>query len=165
MTLSEETKRKIIDEAKKWEDKQYAGKTTEERQALGQFFTPPELVIRMIEKFDDMNGDILDPTAGGGALLVGCILAGADPKKVYANELDPDICENVLRPRLEALGVPSENIHIGDALDEDCLKLWSKDYEYKNGTIKIGGEIPVKLGSFYLGLDENEVKILDKKSN
>lgn len=160
MTLTEETKQKIIEEAKKWEDTQYVGKSLEERQAMGQFFTPAELTIKMIEKFGDLDGDILDPTAGGGALLAACILAGADPKRVYANELDPDICEGVLRPRLEAMGVPSENIHVGDALNEDCLKLWSKDYEYKNGTIKIGGEVPVKFGFFYMGIDENKVKIL-----
>ncbi len=47
----------------------------------------------MIEKFEDLEGNILDPTAGSGNLIAGCILAGADPHQCYANELDPSIYE------------------------------------------------------------------------
>jgi type I restriction-modification system DNA methylase subunit len=48
---------------------QYAGKTKEERQKLGQFFTPPQLTIQMIEKFENLEGNILDPTVGCGRVI------------------------------------------------------------------------------------------------
>ena len=95
---------------------------------MGQFFTPPELTIQMIEKFEDMEGTIIDPTCGCGGLLVGCILAGADPKKIYGIEYD----ENILvlcRERLEKLGVPRDNIHLGNALNDDCYE-FGEGYEY-----------------------------------
>ena len=62
MVLSEEIKQKITEEYKEWEEHQYAGKTKKERQDMGQFFTPPELTIQMIEKFEDMEGTTIDPT-------------------------------------------------------------------------------------------------------
>ena len=94
MTLSEEAKQKIKDEYKEWEEHQYAGKSKSERQEMGQFFTPPELTIQMIEKFEDLEGTILDPTCGCGGLLVACILAGADPKKIYGIEASLRKSEN-----------------------------------------------------------------------
>lgn len=164
MTLSEETKRKIEEEFNDFIARvgdQYGNNSLEERAALGQFYTPPSLCISMLEKFDSLeNDDVLDPTSGSGNLLCAAIIAGADPKRVYANELDSNICENVLRPRLEALGVPSENIHIGDALNEDCLKLWSKEYEFKDGKVFIAGKRPMKMGSMYCGIDRSKVKVL-----
>jgi two-component system phosphate regulon sensor histidine kinase PhoR len=60
MQLSEEVKSKIKSEYDDWFESQYAGKSKEERQKLGQFFTPPELTIKMIEKFDSIKDkDIL----------------------------------------------------------------------------------------------------------
>ena len=79
MIISDEIKQKIQQEYDNWVNIQYGTKTKEERQKLGQFFTPPELSIQMIEKYDDLNGTILDPTVGCGGLLAACIIAGADP--------------------------------------------------------------------------------------
>ena len=55
-------------------------------------------------------------------------MAGADPKKIYGNELDADILQ-VCRERLEALGVPSDNLHQGNALDDEAYNFGS-DYIY-----------------------------------
>lgn len=117
MKLTKKQKRAIKSEFKQWTETQYAGKDKKERQKLGQFFTPPELTVKMIEKFDSIKDkDILDPTVGAGGLLAGCILAGADPKRCYGIELDPEVLE-IARKRLGKLGVPSGNLILGDALD------------------------------------------------
>lgn len=83
----------------------------------GQYFTPPELTIRMIEKFTNLEGTILDPTAGCGGLIAACIIAGADPVKCYAIEIDEEIYE-LCKQRLCKLGVPDKNIKLGDALEK-----------------------------------------------
>ena len=72
----------IIPEYESWKELMYAGKSKEERQKMGQFFTPPELTIRMIEKFTKLDGNCLDPTCGAGNLLIGMIFA----KFQYYNE-------------------------------------------------------------------------------
>ena len=118
MTLAEDVKQKIVDEFEQWKQRTYGDLTKEQRKELGAFHTPPLFTIKMIEKFKDLNGTILDPTAGSGNLLVGCIIAGADPKKIYANELDPSIYA-VLVERLTSLGVPKENITMMDALSPE----------------------------------------------
>lgn len=61
MKLNSEILKKIENEYSQWFEEQYAGKTLKERQKLGAFFTPPELLFKMLEKFDDLNDDILDP--------------------------------------------------------------------------------------------------------
>ena len=74
----------------------------------------------MLEKFDSVKDkDILDPTCGAGGLLAACILAGADPKRIYGIELDKDIREVCLK-RLCPMGVPEDNIKLGNALDDDA---------------------------------------------
>lgn len=143
MLLTDKQKQDIIEEFNKWKDKMYAGKTLEERQKLGAFFTPPELTIQMLEKFENLDGDILDPTMGDGGLLAAAIKAGADPKNIYGIELDSEILK-IGADRLSALGVPSENIHLGNALNEDCYH-FDKDYSFKpdegeNGTVYINGK-------------------------
>ena len=116
MTLTEEVKQAIIDEF----NKQLPNENdTATKKKFGQFFTPPSLTIKMIEKFDDLEGTILDPCGGSGNLLAACIIAGADPKLVYYNELDPNVFE-IGKKRLMALGVPEKNFHIGNALDESA---------------------------------------------
>ena len=65
MKLTEKQKQAIKDEFDQWKHKMYANKTLAERQDIGAFFTPPELSIKMIEKFNDLNDSILDPAAGG----------------------------------------------------------------------------------------------------
>ena len=117
MKLTKKQKNAIETEFKQWTETQYAGKDKKERQKLGQFFTPPALTIKMLEKFDSVKDkDILDPTCGAGGLLVACILAGADPKRCYGIELDEEVL-SIARIRLAKLGVPPCNLVQGDALD------------------------------------------------
>ena len=108
MILSDEIKEKIKCEYENWFNEQYGSKTLEERRKLGAFFTPPELTIKMIEKFETIeNKTILDPTCGTGNLLAACIIAGANPTLVYGNEYDPtfvDLCKK----RLVNLGAISK---------------------------------------------------------
>lgn len=110
-------------EYKQWKDKLWAGKTKEERSKLGQFATPPQLTIKMLEKFDSLDGNVLDPCLGAGNLIAAAVIAGADPRKCYGIELDP-VVHKVAQLRLSKLGVPPCNIVQGDALDP-------KSYEEK----------------------------------
>lgn len=133
MKLTQDIKQKIIDEYTDWFEDQYGDKSLEERKELGAFFTPPDLTIQMIEKFDCNsleNKAILDPTLGAGGLIAGCIIAGADPKLCYGNELDNDIL-NVARKRLGKLGVPANNLHQGDATENRCISKSSFNSNYK----------------------------------
>ena len=123
MTLSDDIKSKIQAEYDSWRDKLWAGKTKEERSKLGQFATPPQLTIKMLEKFDSLDGNVLDPCLGAGNLIAAAIIAGADPSKCYGIELDP-VVHKVAQLRLSKLGVPPCNIVQGDALDP-------KSYEEK----------------------------------
>ena len=117
MKLNIETKEKIQAEYDAWQSQQYAGKDKKARQAKAQFFTPPALTIKMLEKFDSLEGkDILDPCLGAGGLIAAAIIAGADPKRCYGIEIDEEVlC--VARMRLAKLGVPPRNLILGDALD------------------------------------------------
>ena len=126
MQLNDNRKKAIINEFNQWKEKMYANKTLAERQDLGAFFTPPELSIKMLEKFNDLEGSVLDPTCGAGNLLAAAIMAGADPKEVYGIELDPEILE-IARSRLEPLGVPAKNLRWGNALNPDCYENLEKD--------------------------------------
>ena len=122
MKLTAKQKTAIETEFKQWSELQYAGKDKKERQKLGQFFTPPPLTIKMLEKFDTVKDkDILDPTVGAGGLLVACILVGADPNRIYGIELDPAILK-VCRRRLLKYGVPPWHIKEGNALDPTSYK-------------------------------------------
>lgn len=134
MQLTEEIKNKIISEYNNWFEHQYGDKSLEERRELGAFFTPPELTIKMIESFDCeslANKTILDPTLGAGGLIAGCIIAGADPKLCYGNEIDYNILQ-IAKKRLNGLGVPDVNLHQGDATNKNALKKssFNKDYKY-----------------------------------
>ena len=122
MILSDDIKAKIQAEYDSWKDKLWAGKTKEERSKLGQFATPPPLTIKMLEKFDSLDGTVLDPCLGAGNLIAAAIIAGADPSKCYGIELDPLILE-VAKKRLAKLGVPEKNLIQGNALDP-------KSYEF-----------------------------------
>lgn len=131
MKLTTEIKNKIIEEYNSFKDKQYAGKSLEERKKKDQFFTPATISISMIEGFKCeslADKTILDPCCGSGNLLAACIIAGANPKNIYGNEFDPDMLE-LCRKRLNKLctalnlgAVPEENLHLGNALDARCLK-------------------------------------------
>lgn len=155
MYLSQQIKDAIKTEYDAWFTPQYGDKTKKERQKLGQFFTPPELSIRMIEKFDSITEkDILDPTVGAGGLLAAIILAGADPRRCYGIELDPDILK-IAQCRLVKLGVPPSNLHLGNALE-------SESYDFEPCTDKV--YIVFAKTDKYLGITiVNETTILREK--
>lgn len=126
MKLSEQTKQLIINDYNEWFNQQYGDKTIEERKELDAFFTPPELTIKMIEQLDSIeNKTILDPTCGSGNLLAACIIAGADPTKIYGNELDEELL-TVCKNRLTKLGVPEANLHQGNATVESSYDFSGK---------------------------------------
>ena len=117
MKLNDETRSKIQAEYDAWQSQQYAGKDKKARQEKAQFFTPPVLTIKMLEKFDSLEGkDILDPALGAGGLIAAAIIAGANPKRCYGIEIDEEVL-GVARMRLAKLGVPPCNLILGDALD------------------------------------------------
>ena len=116
MKLTDEQINAIKEEYTKWKDGMYANRTLSERKDFGQFFTPPELSIKMLEKFDNTDGTILDPCCGAGNLLAAAIFAGFKPDNIYGIELDPDILQIAVE-RLSLLGVPKDNLRVGDALD------------------------------------------------
>ena len=126
MTISNDIKTKIQIEYDNWKDKLWAGKTKEERSKLGQFATPPQLTIKMLEKFNNLNGNVLDPTIGAGNLIAAAIIAGADPAKCYGIELDP-VVHKVAQLRLAKLGVPPWHIKQGDALDPSSYEFEKDD--------------------------------------
>ena len=128
MQLSDDIKSKIQAEYDSWKDKLWAGKTKEERQKLGQFATPPQLTIKMLEKFDSLEGNILDPCLGAGNLIAAAIIAGADPNRIYGIELDLAILK-VCRRRLLKYGVPPWHLKEGNALE-------SASYEFEQDNIK-----------------------------
>jgi hypothetical protein len=120
MKLSKEIIEAIEAEYNKWVAVQYAGKDKKDRQSKGQFFTQPPLTIKMLEKFDSItNKDILDPALGAGSLIAAAIIAGADPKRCYGIELDPEILA-IAKKRLCPMGVPEKNLKLGNALDSDA---------------------------------------------
>ena len=94
----------------------YANRTLSERKDFGQFFTPPDLSIKMLEKFENNDGTILDPCCGAGNLLAAAIFAGFKPNNIYGIEIDHDILQIAIE-RLSLLGVPKDNLRVGDALD------------------------------------------------
>ena len=121
MKLTDEQINEIKEEYTKWKDSMYANRTLSERKDFGQFFTPPDLSIKMLEKFENSNGTILDPCCGAGNLLAAAIFAGFKPNNIYGIEIDPDILQIAIE-RLSLLGVPKDNLHIGDALDPSSYK-------------------------------------------
>ena len=116
MKLTDEQINAIKEEHTKWKDSMYANRTLSERKEFGQFFTPPDLSIKMLEKFENSDGTVLDPCCGAGNLLAAAIFAGFKPDNIYGIELDPDILQIAIE-RLSLLGVPKDNLRIGDALD------------------------------------------------
>lgn len=80
----------------KFKNALYADNDMEKRKSLGQFYTPPALGSKMLEKYDCSlyefkDKTILDPTMGSGLLLLFAVIAGADPEKVFGIELDTDV--------------------------------------------------------------------------
>lgn len=149
MILTEEIKNKIVEEHESFKEHMYAGKSLEQRKTLDQFFTPPSLTIQMIEKFDcdSLKGkNILDPTSGSGNLLVACLIAGADPDKLYGNDYDNDmviLCRKRLKDvcsKLNKPGFKDYQIHRGNALQRFCLNYFDEDYDQIYNFNKIDDE-------------------------
>jgi hypothetical protein len=128
MKLAPETITAIIEEFKEFKESMYAGKSLEERKELDQFFTPPTVTISLLESLNTVTDiDILDPCSGSGNLLMACIIAGADPERVYGNEYDAamvTVCRDRLNKYCKRHGlkeVPHHHIHRGNALQLKCL--------------------------------------------
>lgn len=132
MKLSTEIKELIRKEYNEFKDSMYVGKSLKERQELDQFFTPPEISIRLIEELSDLSGNILDPTCGSGNLLAACLIAGADPDKVFGNDYDA-IMVDECRKRLQRINpaVKDWQIHRGDATQVRCLNDFSPAYTFE----------------------------------
>lgn len=140
MIITEEVKQKILEEYEAFKDAMYANKSREEREELGQFFTPPDVTFEMLTllKEDTLVGKkILDPTSGSGNLLAACLIAGADSDKVFGNEYETKmvkLCRDRLNNICDMLGKPhirDWQIHKGDATDAFCLTYFGTDYKQK----------------------------------
>ena len=130
MKLSEEIKRKIYEDFEKYKDTMYDTLTEKKSKKKCTFYyNPSQIVIKRIEKFESLDGDICDPCCGNGLFLASCIIAGADPKRCYGIELDENQAQ-LCRKRLAIYGVPPENIIVGDCLDNNT---WKKLPRYKKG--------------------------------
>ena len=135
MKLSKETKQLIRKEYEEFKESMYAGKSLKERQELDQFFTPPEVSIKLIEELSDLSGNVLDPTSGSGNLLAAALIAGADSQRVFGNEYDATmvkLCRERLNKVCDILGKPhiqDWQIHQGNALIPDCLTEFSPEYD------------------------------------
>ena len=135
MKLSEEIKLEIKKEFEEFKHKMYDGKTLEERKKLDQFFTPPEVSIKLIEELSDLSGNVLDPTSGSGNLLAAALIAGADSDKVFGNEYDATmvkLCRERLNKVCDILGKPhiqDWQIHQGNALQARCLIEFGEEYD------------------------------------
>ena len=118
----------INEEYEAFVESQYAGKTLEERKELGQFFTPPELTVKLLEKLDIKEDEtLLDPCLGAGGLIAAAIVSGkVKPENCYGIELDQKILD-IAKERLGRLGVPEKNLRWGNALNPDCYENWDKD--------------------------------------
>lgn len=135
MYLTEEQKSAIRFEFFAFQHNMYIGKTKKERQELDQFFTPAELTIKMLEALDCtyeefLDSDIIDPTSGSGNLLAAALIIGVDPHRVFGNEYDATMVD-ACRKRLKTINpkVRDWQIHQGNALIEDCLTEFNKDYD------------------------------------
>ena len=135
MKLSKETKQLIRKEYEDFKESMYAGKSLEERQELDQFFTPPEVSIKLIEELSDLSGNVLDPTSGSGNLLAAALIAGADSQMVFGNEYDATmvkLCRERLNKVCDILGKPhiqDWQIHQGNALQARCLIEFGEEYD------------------------------------
>lgn len=67
-------------------------------RALGQYFTPPEVVDLAFAVLawlapDLRSGRLLDPSCGEGAFLAGALRAGFPPARLYGLDADPRLPE------------------------------------------------------------------------
>lgn len=109
MKLSEKSKEEISKEFSFFKEKQYNNKSKEERKKLNQFFTPPEVSIKMIEQFNDLTGTVFDPGCGSSNLLMAFAIA----KKIELNENSEQISKEIF----------------GSDIDEKMVELSKKRFE------------------------------------
>ena len=138
MHIKPEIKQLIIDEYESFKNKMYAESPEEIRTKLGQFFTPADVSLQMLEllETDSLSGrEIIDPTAGSGNLLAAALIAGADSDKVFGNEYDQrmvNACKERLNKVCDILGKPhiqDWQIHQGNALQARCLIEFGEEYD------------------------------------
>ena len=151
MIITKRQIRNIFFEFNKFKEYMYAGKTKEERDELAQFFTPPEISIKLLELYNVeslINKVIQDPCSGSGNLLAAAIIAGADLDKVLGNDYDAamvKLCRERIRTipdRLEEIDKEFANslkaklkdfndwqIHQGNALQARCLIEFGEEYD------------------------------------
>jgi SAM-dependent methyltransferase len=135
MKLSPEVKDLIRKEYEEFKESMYANKSLAERQELDQFFTPPEISIRLIEELSDLSGNVLDPTSGSGNLLAAALIAGADSDKVFGTDYDETmvkLCRERLNKVCDLLGKPhikDWQIHQGNALHRFAVTYFGEDYD------------------------------------
>lgn len=172
MELTENIKNEIIRESKEFKEKladigtdEYGSMSKETRDEFGAFYTPAELVIKMLEMYDCTLEEfsqktILDPTSGSGNLIMGALIAGSSvnknyPDMVFGNEFaEPPlkICRNRFRIYCEKHGLTNSknenwstfwnwHIHRGDALNKDCLTEFDPNYSWNptTGKVKVEG--------------------------
>ena len=139
MKLTEEQKQLIIDilDSEEFKTTLYEGLDEDKRNALGQFYTPAKVCIKMIEMFDCesfADKPILDPTCGSGNLLIAMLCAGADSDKIYGNDYDKDAldlaykrinraCDLLNKPHIR-----NWQLHQGNALQVRCLTEFDEEY-------------------------------------
>lgn len=103
MIISDIAKQKILDEFNLFEQFQYNGKSVKERKELNQFFTPPELSIKLIENLDSIEGDLVDPCCGAGNLLMAAAIVkvydlNESPLTVFGFDIDEQMI-NLIKDR------------------------------------------------------------------
>ena len=135
MELTEKQKQDIWSEFNSFKDRMYAGKSKKEREELGQFFTPADMTIQMLEQLDCtmeefLDSDVIDPTSGSGNLLAAALILGVNPHRVFGNEYDYTMVV-LCRNRLKAINpnVQDWQIHQGNALIPDCLTEFGPEYD------------------------------------
>ena len=138
MYIKPEIKQLIIEEYESFKNKMYAESPEEIRTKLGQFFTPADVSLQMLEllETDSLSGrEIIDPTSGSGNLLAAALIAGADSDKVFGNEYDQSMvnaCKERLNKVCDMLGKPhikDWQIHQGNALQARCLIEFGEEYD------------------------------------
>lgn len=176
MKLSEEIKKDIVDEVENFKKNlletegvnEYGLKEGDrgDREALGQFFTPPELCIQMLEMYDCTLEEfatktILDPTCGSGNLIMAALIAGVSvnkdyPKNVFGNELSLkplELCRKRFTHYCETQGLKEYDekfwkvhLHQGNALNPDCLnkEYFVESYRYDPVKDKVTTDIKKK---------------------
>jgi hypothetical protein len=74
------------------------GSVVDKKRTLGQFYTPAELADRLVAAAGIGSGDaVLEPSAGGGALIDAVLRLGHDLQDVLAVELDPTTADELRR--------------------------------------------------------------------